>query len=221
MPEPVLVRLRLEVRATPRVIPRLLTLVTGRTFRIVGCDYRDVSDGRGRMQLDLQGPSPRNLLARLASLPDVLEVTDLDDAAEAPPPPFTVLRARCSTRVASDLVFTEAAVALQRGDTEVLAAGEGSGPVEALAAAFADGVQRLSDGEVAAVEVDDVVLAVNQPAAGLTAEVEVTLTGQIPGRAVTARAAAGDLVQAAVGALSALYARAAHEKARATVSATA
>lgn len=214
-------RLRVEVRATPRVAPRLLTLVTGRSFRIVGCDYRELPGQRGRMTLDLQGPAPRHLVARLASLPDVLDVEVVDGVAERARTPFQVVRARCSTRVAGSVVLTEAAVALRAGDVEVLAAGEGSGPVEALARAFADGVGRLAGGTMAPVVVTDVTLAVGRPGGGLAADVEIVLAGSVKGVAITARGASGDVVQAAVDALTALYGHAVHVVAPATVSATA
>lgn len=209
--KPTTARLRVDLRPTRQVVPRLLTMVTGRSFRIVGCDYRDVSDERARMILEVRGVAHAHLAARIQALPDVFEVVRLDVAERRPvAAPFTVVRAWCSTRVAAGDVLTQAAVTLRRGEDEALTAGEGCGPVEALAAAFDAGVRRLSGDQASRIHVDDVTLTVGEPGAGLSSEVEIALSGRLGDHRVTSRAAAGDVVQAGVMALAELYAKAPH-----------
>lgn len=203
---------RVDLVPGPRALPRLLTLVTGRTFEVLRCDFRHVTEGRARAVLDVRGRTGPHLLERIRALPFVLAVHTLEAPSDRHDlaPPFAVSRSRCSTRVVGDTVLTDASVSLQRDDQTVLAAGEGSGPVEALAAAFADGVERLCP-DLTTVEVDDVEVSVGDPTTGLGAHVQLLLTATVGTRRVAGRGEAGDLGHAAVQAFTALYAALSNE----------
>lgn len=198
-------RLHVELTSDSRAYARVVTLISGRAFVTRRASYGQTAPDRAWLHLDVEGRAHANLVERIRGLACVLSVTEeqpVDPAGDSTV--FTVARTRCSTRVTGGHVLTDATVALAREGQKVLAAGEGCGPVEALASAFDRGVRQLCP-QLMDVEVDGVDVSIRTPQQGLRADVEVLITATGAGERWTASAVAADLVHAAVLALTSLY----------------
>lgn len=200
-----------ELTDDRRLLPRILTLVTGRAFSINRSDYQRTAPGRGSLLLDLNGPSEfhHNLVCRIRQSVGVLDATVMRPGLPAEGLEgdriFSVPRARVNTRVDGGEVITHATIALATGKSSFLAAGEGCGAVEALARAFEVGLSQLFPSALDGIMIDRVFLSVRDTHDGLGARVEVGVSASNRSRTWHAVAVTTDVAQAGVEALTQLY----------------
>lgn len=207
-------RLKLRMSDSPRLLARIVGVVAGRGFEVSRCDFRSTAEREARLRLDVRGDRHRhhNLYHRVRQLVGVIsaEIVEREQTVgrDEQVGRVNVERVRVNTRMGADSVKCDATLALMIDEVRYMAVGEGTHLIEALQNAFEQGIERHLPGALHGVPVRGGTIGV-LPGQDLRGEpytffeVEFLADSDPPHGGY---AAAPDVVQAGTQVLSRLYA---------------
>jgi hypothetical protein len=206
-------RLRIELNPGHRLVPRILTLVSGRRYVLERIEYEGEGGSSSQLLLEASGPEhlSQTVIDRLRGTVGVREVyvvPALDTTGVAAPvaPSFRVERVRASVRLDGESLMSDVSLALRtHDDRSILAAGEGHGVLDAMAEAFRQGLQTAFARTSPTLEVCRASIRVERPNDGLSSEVSVDLEARVGPHLCFSTATGTEIVSAGLRAFCALY----------------